>query len=215
MRAQNIYNQLTFDYGTTVGGATDQAISYWLANYGKNPNSPEYMPNLAYTDVTAEYRALGANDYAFLKNELYNSQYVGVLFETPAHAMTLVGWDDTQNQSIWHDSDWDVPMPGNDDDPYTNAFTAPPVDWDLTDPNGTYLDHANGYVTFCPGLNKTQELVDNYDVRTRQAPPARRSARPVRWPASSIPSPAGKGSGPIPTARWCTSPSSSTTSSTR
>ncbi len=187
MRAQNIYNQLTFDYGTTVGGATDQAISYWLATYGKNPNSPEYLPNLAYTDVTAEYRALGATDYVFLKNELYDdpmvpddTQYVGVLFESPAHAVTLVGWDDNLNQSIWHDSDWDVPVLGNDDDSYNNAFTASPVDWDLVDPatGTTYLDHANGYVTFCPGLNKTEELVANYDVAYSPSPngPAIREA---------------------------------------
>jgi len=177
-RAQNIYGQLLAAYGPAVGGAPDQAISHWLAMYGKNPDSPEFRPQLAYTDVTAEYRALGAADYAFLKNELYRCQYVGVQFENPAHAMTMVGWDDTLGRSIWHDSDYNTVFPG--DDYYGNAFTASPVDWDLTDPaNGTtYLDHANGYVTFCPGLNKDLQLMTNYDVAWAPGPngPAAREA---------------------------------------
>ncbi|MBN1910254.1 MAG: PEP-CTERM sorting domain-containing protein [Pirellulales bacterium] len=165
-RAQNIYNQLCMDWGITSGGAPDQAISYWLAMYGKNPNSSEYDPTNSYTDVTAFYGSLGANDYAFLKNELYRCQYVGVQFDNPAHAVTFVGWDDNQNQSIWHDSDRNVGA--NGDDPYVNAFTASPLDWDLIPvmpPNApVYLDHANGYTTFCPGLNKDSLIVGNYDV---------------------------------------------------
>jgi len=161
-RAQNIYTQLTTAYGTTSGGAPDQAISYWLAWHGKNPASPDYNPSLNYTDVTAEYRTLTQTDYTFLQNELYRCQYVGVQFDNPAHAVTFVGWDDTLGHSIWHDSD--VNNTSNGDDAYVNSFTT--TSWDLVDiPTGqTYLNRANGYVTLCPGLDKNPTFVGNYDL---------------------------------------------------
>ncbi len=166
-RAQSIYNQLTAAYGIASGGAPDQAISYWLAWYGKNPSSPEYNPTLNYTDVTAEYRMLTAVDYAFLQNELFRCQYVGVQFYNPAHAVTFVGWDNNLNRSIWHDSDLNVGMNGNDS--YINSFT---TQWDLIDPvtQNTYLSGANGYVTFCPGLDKDPQYVANYDLAWAPSP---------------------------------------------
>lgn len=166
-RAQGIYNQLTAAYGVASGGAPDQAISYWMAWHGKNPNSPDYSPTLTYTDVTAEYRTLTQVDYAFLQSELYRCQYVGVQFDSPAHAVTLVGWNSNTGQSIWTDSDRDVGIGGNDS--YNNSFT---TQWDLVDPATltTYLSRANGYVTFCPGLGKDPNFVANYDLAWAPSP---------------------------------------------
>lgn len=177
-RAQGIYSQLTAAYGTLSGGAPDQAISYWLAWHGKNPDSSDYQPMLSYTDVTAVYAGLGQADYNFLQNELLRCQYVGVQFENPAHAVTLVGWDDTNGTSVWHDSD--QTLGPNGDDTYMNAFTVSPLNWDLNQMGTgiTYLNHANGYVTFCPGLNKDPDIVANYDVAWAPSPvgPAAREA---------------------------------------
>ena len=167
LRAQGIYNQLTAAYGVMSGGAPDQAISYWLAWHGKNPNSPDYQPTLAYTDVTARYTTLTQADYNFLKNELYRCQYVGVQFDSPPHAVTFVGWDDNLGRSTWTDSDRTIGMNGYDS--YTNSFVP---NWNLNDiaTGLTYLSTANGYVTFCPGLNKDPALVANYDVAWAPSP---------------------------------------------
>lgn len=175
LNAQGIYNQLITAFGIAAGGAPDQAISYWLAWHGKNPDSVDYLPALTYTDVTAEYRSLTQSDYTFLKGELQRCQYVGVQFENPAHAMTFVGWDDNLGRSIWHNSDRTIGVNGND--PYINSFT---TTWDLVDPGTmtTYMANANGYVTFCPGLDKDPDFVVNYDVAWAPGPagPAAREA---------------------------------------
>ncbi len=165
-RAQIIYSQFTTAYGIVAGGAPDNAISYWLAWHGKNPNSPDYNPALSYTDVTAEYRTLTQVDYNFLKNELHRCQYVGVQFDNPPHAVTLIGWDDALGQSIWQDSDRNV---GPNGDSYNNSFT---TTWDIVDPatGTTYLTRANGYVTLCPGLDKEPTFVANYDVAWAPGP---------------------------------------------
>ncbi|MBN2291508.1 MAG: PEP-CTERM sorting domain-containing protein [Pirellulales bacterium] len=170
-RAGVIYQQLCADWGTTSGGAPDQAISQWLAMYGQNPdNLAEYQATNTYTDVTAKYCAigtgLGQTDYDFLRGELYDGQYVGVQFATPGHAVTLVGWDHNYSptRSIWHDSDWTIGP--NGDDSYENAFSTSPDQWNLN-PVGTttpYLTQANGYTTFCPGLDKPEDAKANYDV---------------------------------------------------
>jgi len=186
-RAQSIYQQLTTAYGTASGGAPDQAISYWLAWHGKNPNSPDYAPTVTYTDVTAEYRTLTQVDYNFLKGELLRCQYVGVQFDNPAHAVTFVGWDDNLGQSTWHDSDRNVGP--NGDDSYVNSFT---TQWDLVDPQTqtTYLSRANGYVTLCPGLDKTPEFVANYDLAWAPSPTGA-MAREAGIMAGSVYPPAG------------------------
>ncbi len=171
-RADVIYRQLTAAYGTLSGGAADQAISYWLAWHGKNPGSPDYNPGVYYTDVTAEHRALTQVDYDFLRDELLQCQYVGVGFDNPAHAVTLIGWDDNLGQSFWQDSDRTI---GPNGDAYTNQFTA--GQWDLIDPSSgaTYLSRADGYWTLCPGLDKDPEFVANYDLAWAPSPSGARA----------------------------------------
>ncbi|MFW6133210.1 MAG: PEP-CTERM sorting domain-containing protein [Planctomycetota bacterium] len=170
-KANSIYSQMTAAWGTAGGGAPDQAITWWLANYGKNPSSSEYAPDNFYTDVTAEYRTLTQQDYDFLRGELERCQYVGVQFDSPAHAVTMVGWDHTPTptQSIWHDSDVNTTSPG--DDAYENDFSSNQWSLDFLGTGGqNYLTQANGYTTFCPGLDKPTEAMQNYDVAWHPGP---------------------------------------------
>jgi hypothetical protein len=53
-----------------------------------------------------------------------------------------------------------------------NSFTATPLDWTLLNypPAGGSMQHANGYVTFCPGLDKAPTVVANYDVAWAPGP---------------------------------------------
>jgi hypothetical protein len=191
-RADMIYNDLLMAFGSALGGPPDQAISYWLAWHGKNPDSPDYRPDLNYTDVTAVYGTLTQADYDFLKGELLRCQYVGVGFHEPPHAMTLIGWDDALGHSIWQDSDRNK---GDGllgvGDAYVNSFLG--GTWDLVELGGpepppTYLSKADGYWTLCPGLDKDPTFVANYDVAWAPSPngPAAREAgmkAPIFGPA--------------------------------
>jgi len=167
-RADSIYATLTADLGTGNLGQTARAINYWLHMYGKNPASAEYQPDNTYTDVTDFSGLVTANDYDFLLDELVRCQYVAVSFDQPAHTMTLVGGIKESilpggSFSLWHDSDRDVgsPAPGTpDDDKYNNDFITNGR-WDLP---GYPMFFANGYTTLCPGLNKPEDAVRNYDV---------------------------------------------------
>jgi len=142
----------------------------------------------------ADYVAGGNVEYNWLLDELARCQYVGVGFDDPAHCMTLVGgnyWNNPNgrpdgNKSVWHDSDGAIPGspgPGGgdnpdtvthpvpigawvDDDVYTNAPLNPPgtMWWTLNDYWSGPTAHADYYVTLCPGLNKPEEAMRNYDV---------------------------------------------------
>lgn len=140
-RADHIYTQLTNDLGVQNLGCCARGINYWMLTYGKNPASPEFMPENRYTDVTVRsdtqipllpYQA-GNNppgSYNWLLDELKRCQFVGVGLDDPKHCMTLVGgnyWNNPNgqqdgNKSIWHDSDGAPPGqvgPGGGDNPDT------------------------------------------------------------------------------------------------
>ncbi len=169
-KAQGIYNTLRTDLGWTNPGSSEYAINYWLYMYGKNPDSTEFKPTHAYTDVTVGDSStlgrpfLNMADYAFLQNELLRCQYIEVSFDNPAHAITFVGYSQNQNTSTWHDSDFNTTPPG--DDTYFTAVDATNNTWDLVDRStgAVVMDNADGYVLLCPGLNKPAEAMKNYDV---------------------------------------------------
>jgi hypothetical protein len=177
-RANAIYGQLTNDLGVFNMGSADRAINYWLYTYGKNPDEADYQPDNDYTDVTVfnPEGNLIPPHYNHLLDELERCQYAGVMFSNPDHSMTLVGgdrmvFDEVNNvwqdaDSIWHDSDWDQPdvVVDMNDDVYISS-TNINGNWVLrgypaADPTGPAL----GYVTLCPGLNKPEDAVTNYDV---------------------------------------------------
>ena len=176
-RANSIYGQLTLDLGTANMGCADRAINYWLYTYGKNPDDVnEYRPGNDYTDVTLIDKTgaggLTPADYDFLLDELVRCQYVAVKLDLPPHCITLVGGDYERNrvpppdppplsQSIWHDSDRDVGNgpDGVNDDVYTNTWGL--GTWDLVEYPAW---NAQAYVTLCPGLDKPEDAVRNYDV---------------------------------------------------
>lgn len=183
-RADHIYTQLRVDLGVGNPGFVAQAVNYWLYTHGKNPDnhtnpgSPnlDYDPLNPYTDVTDRRGPLvllpGA-DYDFLLDELDRCQYVTVDFYNPDHVITLVGgnyWGNPNNRpdgnkSIWHDSDLDAPdtVVNVDDDVYTNAASGASL-WTLSDYPPNPPATTNGYTTLCPGLNKPEYAVMNYDV---------------------------------------------------
>jgi len=140
-----------------------------------------------------DYVAGGNVEYNWLLDELVRCQYVGVGFDDPKHCMTLVGgnyWNNPNgqpdgNKSIWHDSDGAAPghmgpaggdnpdtvthpLPIGalvDDDVYTNApINAPNNWWTLIDYWSGPTAQADYYVTLCPGLNKPQAAMENYDA---------------------------------------------------
>ena len=177
-RADAIYLQLTNDLGKGNMGLPERAINYWLYTYGKNPDTGDYQPDNTYTDVTvvAPDGNLIPPDYNHLLDELDRCQYAAVEFCGPDHCLTLVGGNkmdpdpDTGGwqpaESIWHDSDYDQPdiVVDVNDDLYTSG-TNINGNWVLLNyPQVGQTGPALSYVTLCPGLNKPEDAVTNYDV---------------------------------------------------
>ena len=178
-RAQNIYGQITGALGVNNFGCCEKAVNWWLYNFGKNPNALDFQPANTYTDVTVvdkfgagglTYGIIG-NDYDFLLGELNRCQYVTVEFVSPDHCMTLVGGNysntvqNTGQVCILHDSDRDQPdvVFNVDDDVYTNVAVG--GKWNLLNYNmAGGLTPAMKYMTLCPGLNKPEAAMRNYDV---------------------------------------------------
>jgi len=166
--ANAIYGHMTNHFGIANQGNVELAIGWWLYNYGYNSNAGQwYRPSLTYNDQTVVSRQLVSADYDHLLNELNRGQYVAVKwsFQSGDHAMTLVGGDKSttaNNQSVWHDSDRDVGNGGMgdpNDDTYANSFEP----WGLPGyPGGP--GSANGYVTLCPGVQKPDSAMKNYDA---------------------------------------------------
>ena len=165
-KADYIYGQLRTDLNWQWQGSVPNAINYWLYTYGKNPDAVEFNATNPYTDVTWSGYVPGgltSSDYDMLLGELARCQYVGVGFTNPEHAMTLVGGNYSNNpggdltQSVWHDSDRNNVAPG--DDVYSNRFST--GQWDLIE---YPISQARDWTTLCPGLNKPESAMLNFDV---------------------------------------------------
>jgi len=181
--ADAIYAHLTAHFGTVSPGYCERAVNWWLLNYGYNPSAPDldfYNPALSYSDVTHVAKHLWDVEYDTLLDELVRCQYIAVDFEIPGasvgHCMTLVGGNYSNlhvpagvpQQSVFHDSDDAL----SGDAVYTNTWVVdlanPPLsNWtlDVAGTPGLPGDdwQANGYTKLCPGLQKPQAAVENFD----------------------------------------------------
>ena len=183
--ADAIYGHLTAHFGTASPGYCERAINWWLLNYGYNPSAPDktfYNPTMTYNDVTHVAKHLWDVEYDYLLDELVRCQYIGVSFEIPGasvgHGMTLVGGNYSSShippppanpvqQSVFHDSDDGLVG----DAVWTNVWVpdvaSPPLSyWTLEagvvgDPRDDWM--ANGYTKLCPGIQKPQEAIENFD----------------------------------------------------
>jgi len=99
-------------------------------------------------------------------------QYVNVAFDppSPGHEMTLVGgnyWDPNQppaqpNVSLWHDNNGDA-VAGQNMEISTNLL-GPANEWRLNHRNIVPAYMANAATILCPGLQKDDVFMSNYDV---------------------------------------------------
>jgi hypothetical protein len=191
-RADHIYGQIFAAVGDRRGWC-ERGVNWWLYTHGKNPTSPDYMPDNPYTDVTVVDREPGGltladgaggiprSDYNFLLDELTRCQYVTVGFYYPEHAMTLVGgnyWPNPNgkpdgNVSVWHDSDG--PAMGDHPDTVTHpapvgvlvdddVYTNGPIGANWWSLTNYPTQQADRYMTLCEGLNKDDSVVRNYDA---------------------------------------------------
>ena len=184
--ADAIYTDMTNHFGYPATGYTHIAMNWWLFNYGYNPDlvggadEGYYRPDVDYSDVTYKYDRLTNNDYDFLLDELVRCQYVGVSWSHSegSHCMTLVGGNYSQgrippgtmpDQSVWHDSDDGLAGDAVHANTYAPVGGAPwPAWWNLdyhntsANPNDDW--EAIAYTTLCPGLQKPQDAIENYDV---------------------------------------------------
>ncbi len=175
-RAVSIYNNDLmphFGNGAWLGWSS-VAINWWLLNYGYNPNSTEYNPNLTYNNVTI-YTAPGGfamPQYDSILGELPKNQYVNVAFDppSPGHEMTLVGgnyWNNSNfpnnpRVSLWHDNNSDA-VAGQDTEISINML-GPANEWRVNHRNINPLYLPNTATILCPGLQKDATLINNYDV---------------------------------------------------
>lgn len=144
--AQQIYEHMTGHFGKLHPGWPEIAMTWWMYNYGYNPNRVDgwYMPDKTYSDVLCNYgfwQALPKAEYEFLLDELGREHFAAVTWVfaapgDPKHCMTLVGGNFPGSgnplgpKSVWHDSDFNGVAPG--DDVYTNAFAPETEMWTLT-----------------------------------------------------------------------------------
>ena len=173
--ADDIYGHMTSHFGTDFDGDAALAVNWWLYNYGYNPDqagSSWYRPTKTYNDVTSVTKMLLNTDYDMLLHQLDDCQYVAVTWvvgEFPNerdHVITLVGgnWSNIHVppgnplQSVWHDSDVGV---SPSDDVYNNAFAVNTGQWTMP---AYPASMATGYTYLCPGEQKPDSAMSNYDA---------------------------------------------------
>jgi hypothetical protein len=178
-RAMSIYNNdlmTHFGNGAWLGWSS-VAINWWLLNHGYNPNSTQYNHDLQYNNVTIITPAPGAPGFTMAQydqilGELTNSQYVNVAFDppSPGHEMTLVGGNYWNNSnfpnnpvSLWTDNNGDA-IVGQNTEISPNLQAPISGEWRVNHRNIQPFYRPNIATILCPGLQKDDVMIKNYDV---------------------------------------------------
>ncbi len=125
-RADDIYADLTAQFGTLNRGWTDAALSWWLGSaHNTWPNNP-YTVVTVYGNKTPKFPWANANGARFIANELRACHPVGLSISWPTNAVGQVG---TGGHAItgWGDRAW---LPDAD---YSDPIASNPNNVRLTD----------------------------------------------------------------------------------
>ena len=196
-RADDIYNDLTSQFGTTQGGWTDAAISWWLSS------SNNTWPNNPYTVVTVNGNKNPKNPWAntngarFIGNELRRCQFLGLSISWPTDQSGVIGsgghaitcWGDNFGEETLPVNPTEVVVTDSDDDTGGDVQEYEYDDYTSPNPggpnegNGWYFDYDNNHpyikhiITLCPtddpSDNKlTQKVVGSYKIHQTKETPA-------------------------------------------
>ncbi len=187
-RAQDIYGDLTTQFGIANGGWTDVALSWWLGSANNTwPNNP-YDVVTVLGNKSPRFPWANANGPLFYGNELRDCCFAGLSISWPTagasvgsggHAITDWG-DDFSDKTLTliptevavSDSDRDT---GGDEQVYTYDSYTSPNPGGANEGNGWYFDYSNNHpyikhiITLCPtddptDFTLTQKVTGSYSL---------------------------------------------------
>jgi hypothetical protein len=187
-RTDDIYDNLTTQFGIANGGWTDVALSWWLGSTNNTWSGNPYTVVTVYGNKSPKNPWANANGTQFYANELRKCCFVGLSISWPTagssigsggHAITAWGDNFGKNELSLNpnmvfvtDSDRDAggDVQEYDYDDYTN-----PNPSGANEGNGWYMDYSNNHpyikhiITLCPtddptDFTLTQKVTGSYKL---------------------------------------------------
>ncbi len=196
-RADDIYGDLTGNFGTANGGWTDTAISWWLSSANNVWPANPYTVVTVYGNKSPKYPWTNPNGAQVIGNQLRECNFVGLSISWPTDAAGVIGsgghaitgWGDNSGSGTLttnpttvrvtdSDSETGGDVQGYTYDAYTNPNPGGPNEgngWYFNyDQNHPYIKHI---VTLSPALNASgtrlaQKVVGSYKIHQDQDPKA-------------------------------------------
>lgn len=129
-RADDIYGDMTGNYGTAARGWTDTALSWWLGSANNTWATNPYTVVTVYGNKSPKYPWANANGAQEIGNELRECNFVGLSISWPTNAVDngnpVIG-SGGHAITAWGDSYW-FPWPG-----FSDPITANPSNVRVTD----------------------------------------------------------------------------------
>jgi len=168
-RANDIYGDLTSQFGIANGGWTDVALNWWLGSTNNTWSTNPYTQVTVYGNKSPKNPWTNSNGVRFYANELRKCCFVGLSISWPVagsqvgsggHAITA--WGDNFNDNTLTvnpnkvavtDSDRDT---GGDEQMYTYDSYTSPNPGGANEGNGWYFDYSSNHpyikhiITLCP-----------------------------------------------------------------
>lgn len=195
-RADDIYGDLTAQFGIANGGWTDVALSWWLGSANNTWTSNPYTVVTVYGNKSPKNPWANTNGTQFYANELRDCCFVGLSISWPVagsqvgsggHAITAWG-DNLGDESLSlnpmmvavTDSDRDT---GGDEQEYDYDDYTNPNPGGANEGNGWYMDYNNNHpyikhiITLCPSDDPTdfvltQKVTGSYSLVQNSDEPA-------------------------------------------
>jgi hypothetical protein len=176
-RADDIYNDLTTQFGIANGGWTDVALNWWLSSANNTWTTNPYTIVTVYGNKSPKNPWANASGTQFYGNELRRCCFVGLSISWPAagaqigsggHAIT--SWGDsfgndplTVNATNVAVTDSDTDTGGNEQEYTYDTYTAPNPGG-ANEGNGWYMNYSNNHpyikhiITLCPTDDPTDHV---------------------------------------------------------